>query len=439
MTIKHHTTSLVGVLACGVSVLGAQAASAQPTPQETVEGLVSSAHGLTWASGEALTDVLLDRVRSDPAAHLPLLLAAIDLDDARASADGRALQRARNAADAILRAGGDAGRVQLATKARQLLHATAREQARLSMRDAELDGSSVQDTEDVRQESQAAGRALLLAGTIVRAFTEAGDSRLVGAVVAVLGDHDVGTRQALHSYLRRTALGNVSVAEELEARWLKPSTSPIRSDSQLTRTVLLIRRAVPPTTPPSTPSSRVKRLLNLPVGVPPAVEDAATLREAVAEPDVHLVALETALGSYDPLNVEGEEQIMRFESAAALLGALNTGGAADLLGEWFVRLDAAARDHAHQSRRGVIRRLRGTALDALGTRAPMLVKEYVVANLARIEPIERGRVYGYLLACCRGDTMVLEGLRRRAADDLGGDSRFATFYGRFKAADPAKQ
>jgi hypothetical protein len=434
-TRRHAVCCALAFAAFGLSPRIVQAALAPSTPDETVKRLFSLPHGLTWESGE-IVEILLSRVRADPDAHVPLLLAAFDPEQVRLDSGEDALGRAYVAAETIVKAGGDAGRTQLATKVGDLLRATAKEQARLSRQAAALERDDARSIEGVRQERRTQGIALQLAVGSVTLFLESGDARLVNAVVEVLGAHDRITRGTLCRYLGRTARGDVAVAAELESRWLTPATSPIRDDPDLTRTILVIRRSAPPETPPATPKERVERLLTLPAGMPPAPEDAMTLREAAAEPEAHFAALEAALGRFEPVSLQGTEATMRFESAAALLGALGTEAAATRLGEWFIRLDAAARDGADSSRRAALLQMRDMALEALGPWAPPAVKEHVLANLAKMDPAGRRKVYGYLLRCCRGDTVVGDGLGRlRAAEgsELRKDPAFVAFLSLFQA------
>lgn len=409
MTAKAMRVGLVGVLpAFLLASSGGAFTAQQATPEETVAELLSLRHGLNWGSGEANVEALLSRVRADPPSHVPLLLR--EFDAARDDPRREQLGRAQVAANALVKAGGEVARAELAKRLNDLLVATASTQAELSARESELakdDAPGLEALRDARLHTELKTE-LGLGG--VEAFMRAGDSRLVPVVLRVLGRYGRGARLVLYAYLRVTARGQVAVADELETRWAT-TTSPIGDDPQLTATLLVIRRSAPPTVPPATPSARVERLLRVPPGVPPDPQDAVTLSEVVADPGPHLAALERALGDYDPVAVEGVEEIMDFESAVALMSALDTARSADQLGAWFIRLDEATNDEAREGQRVTLLSLRASVLKALGKQAPVAVKEYIVANLSRMSPASRRNIYGYLMRCCVGDPVVADGLR----------------------------
>ena len=427
-----RTTTVV----CIVSALAAlapanPAAGAEPTPRDTIEEFVRGQYWTRWEDGESgpeRINALLARVRADPGVYTPLLLAELDFAKVRADEKGFGLHRAGRAAWVLVEAGGEAGRAAVAARTLAALDDDARF---WKMSD---DRVRTLTREQRSAESSAAGRVRSLAHGVVSAFANADDPRLVDGIVTRLGATDTSTRQTLYDYLRRVARGDVAVADRLEALWSAPS-SPIRVDPQLTRTIILIRNTAPPASPPATPAARVDRLLRVASFPPLSSADAATMRAAAAEPEAHLAALDDALGGFDPAALRGVEAQVRFQSAAALLGQLDVPAAAERLGTWYARLDAASRDRALTNHRGSLLHLRDVVLDALGSRPSAPATGHIMASLLQLDKSGRAYAKGYLLDCCRDDAAVAIGLARLRADPRVQltDPDFDLFYLNFTA------
>jgi hypothetical protein len=82
--------------------------------------------------------------------------------------------------------------------------------------------------------------------------------------------------------------------------------------------------------------------------------------------------------------------------------------------------------------------MRETALTALGSHAPEIVKEHILTHLPEMDRSERQGVYAFLLRCCPADLAVAEGLQRLRdykSAGLADAPDFVAFCERFEEVD----
>ena len=186
-------------------------AIAQPiSSAEVVETLVSASHGLTWASGPQVEE-LLARVKDNPTPYIPQLLAQVDVNQVLASEDMAAVLRAENAVLVLTQAGGDAGRAALAAKLQGFYAEADKQQDRLTPQAA-----AQAEKSELIQHRQRLNRLVRLENHMVDAFAKAGDARIQLLVLRRLEVKGAEDPRVQLEYLRMTGKGDAELKARLQ-------------------------------------------------------------------------------------------------------------------------------------------------------------------------------------------------------------------------------
>lgn len=187
-------------------------------PAEVVERLVSASHGLTWASGPQVEE-LLAQVKADPAPYIPHLLTRIDANRVAASEDMTEVLRAENAVSVLMRAGGEAGKAALAGRLQGFYEKADQLSARLTPQEVERTAK-----EALILRRQRLNRLVRLENHVVSVFAETEDPRLQPLMLQRLELKGAEDPRVQLDYLRKTGKGNAEIKTKLQRLLEQPES-----------------------------------------------------------------------------------------------------------------------------------------------------------------------------------------------------------------------
>ncbi|WNG60922.1 hypothetical protein F0U59_44105 [Archangium gephyra] len=187
------------------------------SPEEAVEQLVHSLHGVSGMASKELRDTW-EEMKRDPKPYLPALKARITVQRIEAAKDQEQLRGIMNAVAYLVALGGDEGRNLLVARLREL-------HSKRDVLFAELKKQGRREGESFEAQVMLLNRFLTVERTILHGFSEAGDPRLRDTLLPRL-DHDEDMRDSYIEYFEATARKDPVVRARLE-KMLEAPVSPV--------------------------------------------------------------------------------------------------------------------------------------------------------------------------------------------------------------------